>query len=61
MLTFPLRVLLLTFPHPFSLGEWRIVEGLNISQFSREKLSITTRELLEEKLMALEYLEKNSK
>jgi len=32
-----------------SSGEWSIVQGLSISDFSREKMDATAKELLEEK------------
>ncbi len=42
-----------SFPVTCKDGEWKIVEGLKLSEFSQEKISITGQELLEEKAMAL--------
>jgi malate dehydrogenase len=46
--------LVYSFPVTISGGEYRIVEGLQIDEFSREKMEITKAELLEEKAEALE-------
>lgn len=35
---------------------WKFVEGLPINDFSREKMDLTAKELMEEKEMAVEYL-----
>lgn len=45
----------LCFSYPVNCknGEWEIVEGLEISEFSREKLNKTQAELLEERKIAL--------
>ena len=35
---------------------WQIVEGLSISDFAREKMDITTKELEEERELSVEFL-----
>ena len=40
-------------------GEWKIVEGLTISDFAREKMDITAKELQDEKDTALQFLSAN--
>ncbi len=40
-------------------GEWKIVEGLTISDFAREKMDITAKELQDEKETALQFLSAN--
>jgi malate dehydrogenase len=42
-----------SFPVTCQNGEWKIVENLKLSEFSKEKLNVTGKELLEEKSMAL--------
>lgn len=42
-----------SFPVTICNGEWKIVEGLKLSDFSKEKIIITGKELLEERAMAL--------
>lgn len=42
-----------SFPVTCRNGEWKIVEGLQLSDFSKERINITGKELLEEKSMAL--------
>merc|ERR1712096_583207 len=42
-----------SFPVTTQGGKWTIVQGLTISDFSREKLDITGNELLEEKEEAI--------
>lgn len=42
-----------SFPVTCKNGEWKIVENLKLSEFSKEKLAITGKELLEERTMAL--------
>jgi malate dehydrogenase len=42
-----------SFPVTCKSGEWKIVENLKLSEFSKEKLAITGKELLEERTMAL--------
>jgi malate dehydrogenase len=42
-----------SFPVTCVKGDWKIVEGLKLSDFSKEKISITGKELLEERKMAL--------
>lgn len=36
-------------------GQWQIVNGLSINEFSRKKLDATAKELLEERKMALGF------
>ena len=38
-----------SFPVKINNGEWTIVQGLTISDFSREKMDATAKELLQEK------------
>lgn len=40
-------------------GDWSIVEGLTISDFAREKMDITAKELQDEKETALQFLSAN--
>lgn len=42
-----------SFPCTCKNGEWKIVEGLKLSEFSKQRIEITGKELLEEKTMAL--------
>jgi len=42
-----------SFPVTCSNREWHIVQGLNIDDFSREKMTITKQELIEERDEAL--------
>jgi malate dehydrogenase len=42
-----------SFPVTCIKGEWKIVHDIKLSEFSKEKLSITGKELLEERMMAL--------
>jgi len=42
-----------SFPVTCKNGEWKIVEGLKLSEFSKEKISLTGKELVEERIMAL--------
>lgn len=42
-----------SFPVTCANGEWKIVDGLKLSDFSKEKISITGKELLDERQMAL--------
>lgn len=42
-----------SFPVTCQNGEWKIVEGLKLSEFAKEKISVTSKELLEERTMAL--------
>lgn len=42
-----------SFPVTCKDGEWKIVEGLALSDFSKEKIAATGQELNEEKAMAL--------
>jgi len=43
-----------SFPVTISGGKWKIVEGLSISDFAREKMEATRKELVEERTMAFE-------
>jgi malate/lactate dehydrogenase len=45
----------LCFSYPCNIkdGEWEIVEGLEISEFSQRKIDLTMKELIEERQMAL--------
>lgn len=42
-----------SFPVTCKNGEWKIVEGLKLTDFSKERIALTSKELLEEKAMAL--------
>jgi malate/lactate dehydrogenase len=42
-----------SFPVTCANGEWKIVENLKISNLSKEKISVTGKELLEERETAL--------
>jgi malate dehydrogenase len=42
-----------SFPVSCKNGEWKIIENLKLSEFSKEKLSATGKELVEERTMAL--------
>lgn len=42
-----------SFPVTCQNGEWTIVEGLKTSDFAKEKIALTGKELLEEKSLAL--------
>jgi len=46
-------MLFFSFPVTIRNGEWKIVEGLKLSDFSKERINITGKELVEEKNMAL--------
>jgi len=48
--------LIYSFPVTTKDGKWTIVQGLEISSFSREKLDATAAELDEEKIAAAEFL-----
>ena len=41
-----------SFPVTISNGEWKIVDGLKLSAFTKQKLEETSKELLEEKELA---------
>lgn len=45
MYSYPLRI---------KDGKWEVVQGLSISDFAREKMNITAKELMEERTMAME-------
>lgn len=46
--------LMYSFPVVCKSGEWQVVNGLNVDEFSRKKLQETEKELLEERKMALD-------
>jgi malate/lactate dehydrogenase len=48
--------LVFSFPVTCQNGNYKIVQGLKIDEFSRQKLEITTRELIEERNIAFEEL-----
>ncbi|KAF3826735.1 hypothetical protein GH733_009260 [Mirounga leonina] len=48
--------LLYSFPVTIKNKTWKIVEGLTINDFSREKMDLTAKELAEEKETAFEFL-----
>lgn len=45
-----------SFPVTCAKGEWSIVQGLKIDEFSREKMDATAKELIEEKQLAYSCL-----
>ena len=45
-----------SFPVTTSNGTYKIVDGLPISEFAREKMDATAKELLEEKETAFKFL-----
>lgn len=47
--------LMYSFPLECKGGEWKIVKGFKLDDFSRQKLKETETELLEERKMALGY------
>ena len=46
--------LIYSFPCECKNGEWKVVDGLKIDEFSRKKLQETEKELVEERKMALD-------
>jgi malate dehydrogenase len=48
--------LIYSFPVTCKGGEWSIVQGLKINEFSQKKLDLTTQELQEEKTDAFSFL-----
>lgn len=48
--------LIYSFPVTCAHGEWKIVQGLSIDEFSRKKLDLTAEELSEEKALAYSCL-----
>jgi len=48
--------LIYSFPVTVANGKWKVVEGLSISPFAREKMEATRKELLEERTMAFEIV-----
>ncbi|KAL1806419.1 hypothetical protein DCAR_0832222 [Daucus carota subsp. sativus] len=48
--------LIYSFPVTCANGEWKIVQGLSIDEFSRKKLDLTAEELSEEKALAYSCL-----
>eukprot|EP01121_Diplochlamys_sp_Union-15-3_P015690 TRINITY_DN5233_c0_g1_i1.p1 TRINITY_DN5233_c0_g1~~TRINITY_DN5233_c0_g1_i1.p1 ORF type:complete len:379 (-),score=66.14 TRINITY_DN5233_c0_g1_i1:22-1158(-) len=51
--------LVFSFPVTIQNGKWQIVRGLHLDDFSVSKLDITTKELLEEKKEAFDFLKIN--
>jgi malate dehydrogenase len=45
--------IIFSYPVTCKNGEWKIVENLKLSEFSKERITLTGKELLEEKSMAL--------
>ena len=45
--------LVFSFPVVCKSGEWKIVEGLKLSEFSKERIAVTSKELEEERAMAM--------
>jgi len=52
--------LIFSFPCVANNGRWEIVEGFKWSEFSKSMIEKTTKELMEERDMAFDYLSKNS-
>lgn len=50
--------LIYSYPVRIENGEWSIVEGLEISQFSRDKMNASAKELLDEREAAAEFVPK---
>ncbi|XP_031501776.1 malate dehydrogenase, cytoplasmic-like isoform X2 [Nymphaea colorata] len=48
--------LIYSFPVTCEMGQWNVVQGLHIDEFSRAKMEATTKELLEEKALAYSCL-----
>eukprot|EP00695_Tsukubamonas_globosa_P003250 TRINITY_DN537_c0_g1_i3.p1 TRINITY_DN537_c0_g1~~TRINITY_DN537_c0_g1_i3.p1 ORF type:complete len:335 (+),score=208.72 TRINITY_DN537_c0_g1_i3:88-1092(+) len=48
--------LVYSFPVTCKAGEWTIVQGLAVDDFSREKLTLTEKELIEERDTAMELI-----
>jgi malate/lactate dehydrogenase len=48
----------LVYSYPVSChnGEWKIVQGLTIDNFSRQKMDFTAQELVEERKIAFEEM-----
>lgn len=42
-----------SFPVTCVNGDWKIVDGIKLSDFAKEKIALTGKELLEERQMAL--------
>lgn len=51
-----LQDVIFSFPVTCSGGKWTIKQGLDLDEFSKEKLAATGKELVEEKALALECL-----
>ena len=50
----------IVYSYPMTIGanhEWKIVQGLTIDDFSREKMDVTAKELLDEKESCQSFLE----
>jgi malate dehydrogenase len=52
------RDIIYSFPVTCSQGQWKIVQGLRIDEFSRKKMQITLEELQDEKTEAFSFLQK---
>eukprot|EP01112_Ceratiomyxa_fruticulosa_P011812 TRINITY_DN323_c0_g1_i3.p1 TRINITY_DN323_c0_g1~~TRINITY_DN323_c0_g1_i3.p1 ORF type:complete len:400 (-),score=84.54 TRINITY_DN323_c0_g1_i3:238-1437(-) len=50
--------LVFSYPVVCSEGDFTVVQGLNIDQFSKDMMAVTTKELVEERNMAFEFLAK---
>jgi malate dehydrogenase len=48
--------LIYSYPVTCKDGKWKIVEGLSVSDFAREKMDVTRKELVEERAMAFEIV-----
>lgn len=47
--------IIFSFPVECQGGEWKIINGLKIDEFSQKKIQETEKELLEERKMALDF------
>lgn len=50
-----------SFPVVCKKGTWEVVKGLKLNEFAKQKIETTTKELSDERKMALEYLENLNK
>jgi len=50
-----------SFPVTCKDGKWEIVKGFEWTEFSKKMIDITTKELQEERTMALDYLSTKKK
>ncbi|GMT10193.1 hypothetical protein PFISCL1PPCAC_1490, partial [Pristionchus fissidentatus] len=53
--------LIFSFPVTIANGDWKIVQGLDLDDFSKQKIALTTKELEEERDEALAACESDSK